>query len=218
MEEIVQNLQRQSYLGPVHCNLKNLLLLFPSFYIHASIHFLGTKAVQTYKGALPTVTLWAIWTLRAPIQFRRKIIKGSFQFSTQLCTAASQIHMARRIRLNKSLSFNANRQKVQIHTLKLFGLQLQETDVFDGTRLERWQTDAVTDEDTQIERLSISTRLLSDWGVVNLSISIHHTTSLSAVGDIIPFFEIGLNPKVTVLPLISHIWRDLPTQHRHTLW
>lgn len=163
-------------------------------------------------------------------------MKRSVRFSPQLYKAASQIHMAGRIRLNKSLCFNTNRQKRQIHPSKLLSFQVQETDVFDETRLERWQTDTVIDKDTQIEWLSISARLLSNWDVVNSSISIHHSTGLSAAGDTILFSEIGLNPKATISPLseltyiyiytvyIEMYWHascthfDSKSKHQHHTW
>lgn len=132
----------------------------------------------------------------------------------QYCKAASQIHMACRIKLNRSLSFNANRQNKQIHPSRLFSFQVQETDVFHETCLERWQTDAVIDKDIHIEWISIGTEPLSSWDVVNSSISIHHTTSLSAVGNIIYFLWNWIKSQsCSIATIWMHIYGEM---YRHT--
>lgn len=66
-----------------------------------------------------------------------------------------------------------------------------ETDAFDETRLDRWQTDGVIDKDTQTERLSISSGLFSNSSKTDL------------------FSEAGFKLKAAVRSLMKvHVWRD----------
>lgn len=83
--------------------------------------------------------------------------------------------------------------------------------------LRKWLTDEtdamVIDEHIEVECLPVCTELLSNWDV-SWSISIHHSTSLSAAGDIIYLLWNGIKgPKqqyltsTTVDPL-AHKWGE----------
>lgn len=88
----------RTYEDQVYCRVRHLRLNIAfSFLFHISVNFLETKAVQTYKGTLPAVTLNSVGFPSALQTENRRVLSVFIK-------AASWIHMTCRIRWGEKIT------------------------------------------------------------------------------------------------------------------